>query len=67
MPMHASPELEQAKKIEQRAHQIKMAMYEDEEFMAGIKTGYEQSLRGELMTWAELRQALGRAHIADAS
>lgn len=60
MTAHTSNELEHAKMIEERAHRVKMAMYNDEEFIAGIREGYEQACNGELMTWAELRQALDR-------
>lgn len=60
MTGHAIHSLEQAKGIEQHAHEVKMAMYNDTEFIAGIRIGYEQEQQGQLMSWAELRSALGR-------
>ena len=51
-------ELESARKLEERAHRLRMGMLSDPEFMAGIERGLEDERQGRLLTLDEFERAL---------
>jgi predicted transcriptional regulator len=51
-------ELEYARKLEERAHRLRMVMLSDPEFMAGIERGLEDERQGRLLTLDEFERAL---------
>jgi hypothetical protein len=58
MAEQLAEDLEHAKKLEVRAHRLRMAMLSDLEFMAGIERGLEDEREGRLLTLAEFERAL---------
>lgn len=56
-----TPDVEEAVRIEEASHRLRAAMFSDREFIIGTLEGYLEETRGEMMTEAELRQALGRS------
>lgn len=61
MAQQLSEELEYAKKLEERAHRLRMVMLSDPEFMAAIQAGYEAAQRGETVSLDDLDRELGWA------
>ncbi len=61
MTEQLAEELEYAKKLEERAHRLRMAMLNDPEFMADIQAGYEAEQRGETISLEDLDRELGWA------
>jgi hypothetical protein len=51
-------ELEYARKLEERAHRLRMVMLSDPEFIAGIERGLEDERQGRLLTLDEFERAL---------
>jgi hypothetical protein len=57
-----SPEVEEAIRLEDRAHRLRAAMLSNENFMAGVVEGYAQAQRGETVAQAELDQEIEKTH-----
>jgi len=45
--------------LEERAHRLRMALLRDEEFMSGVRQGYEAAERGDVVPLEELDRELG--------
>lgn len=54
-----SPDVEEAVRREEASHRLIATMLSDRDFVAGCLDGYMEEVRGEMMTHAELRRALG--------
>lgn len=55
-----SEEARRAITLEERAHQIRLAMYRTPGLLERLQEGYEASERGEVMTLEELDQELAK-------